>query len=107
MEWYLPLIWAAIIAIAVAMYVLMDGFDLGIGILFPFAGSETERDQMMRSIAPFWDGNETWLVLGGAGLFVVFPGAYAVIMPALYISVIGLLVSLGFRGGASESRTRC
>ena len=66
MEWYLPLIWAGIIAIAVVMYVVMDGFDLGIGMLFPFAGSEVERDQMMRSIAPFWDGNETWLVLGGA-----------------------------------------
>ncbi|MDI1342818.1 MAG: cytochrome d ubiquinol oxidase subunit II, partial [Pseudolabrys sp.] len=69
MEWYLPLIWAAVIGIAVAMYIIMDGFDLGIGILFPFAKNETERDQMMRSIAPFWDGNETWLVLGGAALF--------------------------------------
>jgi cytochrome d ubiquinol oxidase subunit II len=105
MEWYLPLIWAGIIAIAVVMYVVMDGFDLGIGLLFPFAGSEAERDQMMRSIAPFWDGNETWLVLGGAGLFVVFPGAYAVIMPALYIPVIVMLVSLVFRGVAFEFRT--
>jgi cytochrome d ubiquinol oxidase subunit II len=87
------------------MYVLMDGFDLGIGILFPFAGSWQERDQMMRSVAPFWDGNETWLVLGGAGLFVVFPGAYAVIMPALYIPVIVMLVSLVFRGVAFEFRT--
>ena len=73
MEWYLPLIWAAVIGTAVAMYVILDGFDLGIGILFPFAQNESERDQMMRSIAPFWDGNETWLVLGGAGLFVAFP----------------------------------
>jgi cytochrome bd ubiquinol oxidase subunit II len=105
MEWYLPLIWAAIIAIAVVMYVVMDGFDLGIGLLFPFAGSEIERDQMMRSIAPFWDGNETWLVLGGAGLFVVFPGAYAVIMPALYIPVIVMLIALVFRGIAFEFRT--
>jgi cytochrome d ubiquinol oxidase subunit II len=105
MEWYLPLIWAAIIAIAVVMYVVMDGFDLGIGLLFPFAGSEIERDQMMRSIAPFWDGNETWLVLGGAGLFVVFPVAYAVIMPALYIPVIVMLISLVFRGVAFEFRT--
>jgi cytochrome d ubiquinol oxidase subunit II len=87
------------------MYVVMDGFDLGIGLLFPFAGSEIERDQMMRSIAPFWDGNETWLVLGGAGLFVVFPGAYAVIMPALYIPVIVMLISLVFRGVAFEFRT--
>jgi cytochrome d ubiquinol oxidase subunit II len=105
MEWYLPLIWAAIIAIAVVMYVVMDGFDLGIGLLFPLAGGEQERDQMMRSIAPFWDGNETWLVLGGAGLFVVFPGAYAAIMPALYIPVIVMLISLVFRGVAFEFRT--
>jgi cytochrome d ubiquinol oxidase subunit II len=104
MEWYLPLIWSAIMGIAVVMYVLMDGFDLGIGILFPFA-DERERDQMMRSIAPFWDGNETWLVLGGAGLLVVFPGAYAVIMPALYLPVIVMLVSLVFRGVAFEFRT--
>ena len=77
MEWYLPLIWAGVIGVAVAMYIILDGFDLGIGIVFPFARDETERDQMMRSIAPFWDGNETWLVLGGAGLFVAFPRAYA------------------------------
>jgi cytochrome bd ubiquinol oxidase subunit II len=89
----------------VVMYVVMDGFDLGIGLLFPFAGSEIERDQMMRSIAPFWDGNETWLVLGGAGLFVVFPGAYAVIMPALYVPVIVMLIALVFRGIAFEFRT--
>src|SRR5665213_209967 len=105
MEWYLPLIWAAIIGIAVAMYIILDGFDLGIGILFPFAKDETERDQMMRSIAPFWDGNETWLVLGGAGLFVAFPRAYSVIMPALYIPVIVMLVALVFRGIAFEFRT--
>ena len=91
--------------IAVVMYVVMDGFDLGIGILFPSARSEDERDQMMRSIAPFWDGNETWLVLGGAGLFVAFPLAYAVIMPALYIPVIVMLVALVFRGIAFEFRT--
>jgi cytochrome d ubiquinol oxidase subunit II len=105
MEWYLPLIWAAVIGIAVAMYIIMDGFDLGIGILFPFAKNETERDQMMRSIAPFWDGNETWLVLGGAGLFVAFPRAYAVIMPALYLPVIVMLLALVFRGIAFEFRT--
>ena len=86
MEWYLPLIWAAVIGIAVVMYVLLDGFDLGIGILFPFTQNESERDQMTRSIAPYWDGNETWLVLGGAGLFVAFPRAYAVIMPAFYLA---------------------
>jgi cytochrome d ubiquinol oxidase subunit II len=105
MEWYLPLIWAAVIGVAVAMYIILDGFDLGIGILFPFAKNEIERDQMMRSIAPFWDGNETWLVLGGAGLFVAFPRAYAVIMPALYLPVIMMLVALVFRGIAFEFRT--
>jgi cytochrome d ubiquinol oxidase subunit II len=105
MEWYLPLIWAAVIGVAVAMYIILDGFDLGIGILFPIAKNEIERDQMMRSIAPFWDGNETWLVLGGAGLFVAFPRAYAVIMPALYLPVIMMLVALVFRGIAFEFRT--
>jgi cytochrome d ubiquinol oxidase subunit II len=104
MEWYLPLIWAGVIGTAVAMYVILDGFDLGIGVLFPFAGGERERDQMMRSIAPFWDGNETWLVLGGGGLFVAFPRAYAVIMPALYLPVIVMLLALVFRGIAFEFR---
>src|SRR5579872_6881054 len=105
MEWYLPPIWAAVIGTAVAMYVILDGFDLGIGALFPFARSEAERDQMMRSIAPFWDGNETWLVLGGAGLFVAFPRAYAVIMPAFYLPVIVMLLALVFRGVAFEFRS--
>ncbi len=105
MEWYLPVIWAALIGTAVAMYVILDGFDLGIGILFPFAGSERERDQMMRSVAPFWDGNETWLVLGGGGLWVAFPQAYAVIMPAFYLPVIVMLLALVFRGVAFEFRT--
>jgi len=105
MEWYLPVIWAGLIGTAVAMYVILDGFDLGIGILFPYAGNERERDQMMRTIAPFWDGNETWLVLGGAGLFVAFPKAYAVIMPAFYLPVIVMLLSLVFRGVAFEFRT--
>jgi cytochrome bd ubiquinol oxidase subunit II len=105
MEWYLPLIWAAVIGTAVAMYVILDGFDLGLGILFPFARSEVERDQMMRSIAPFWDGNETWLVLGGAGLFVAFPRAYAILMPAFYLPVIVMLLALVFRGVAFEFRT--
>ena len=104
MEWYLPLIWAAIIGIAVAMYVILDGFDLGIGILFPFSRNETERDQMVQSIAPFWDGNETWLVLGGVGLLVAFPRAYAIVMPALYIPVIVMLLGLVFRGVAFEFR---
>jgi cytochrome bd ubiquinol oxidase subunit II len=104
MEWYLPLIWAALIGTAVAMYVILDGFDLGIGILFPYAKNERERDQMMNTVAPFWDGNETWLVLGGGGLLVAFPHAYAVIMPALYLPVILMLLALIFRGVAFEFR---
>jgi cytochrome bd ubiquinol oxidase subunit II len=105
MEWYLPVIWAGLIGIAVAMYVILDGFDLGVGILFPFTRSEAERNQMMRTVAPFWDGNETWLVLGGGGLLVAFPAAYAVIMPALYLPVIVMLLALVFRGVAFEFRT--
>ena len=105
MEWYLPVIWAGLIGTAVAMYVILDGFDLGVGILFPFAENERQRDQMMASVAPFWDGNETWLVLGGGGLLVAFPRAYAVIMPALYLPVIVMLLSLVFRGVAFEFRT--
>jgi cytochrome d ubiquinol oxidase subunit II len=105
MDWYLPVIWAGVIGGAVAMYVTLDGFDLGIGILFPFARSEGERDQMMRTVAPLWDGNETWLVLGGGGLFVAFPKAYAVIMPALYLPIIVMLLALVFRGIAFEFRS--
>src|ERR1700690_4436029 len=104
MEWYLPVIWAGLIGTAVAMYVIRGGFALGIGILFPFARNESERDQMMRTIAPFWDGNETWLVLGGGGLWVAFPRAYAVVMPAFYLPVIVMLLSLVFRGVAFEFR---
>jgi cytochrome bd ubiquinol oxidase subunit II len=104
MESYLPVIWAAIIGLAVAMYVILDGFDLGIGILFPFAETDRERDQMMNSVAPFWDGNETWLVLGGAGMMVAFPLAYSIILPALYLPVIIMLLALVFRGVAFEFR---
>jgi cytochrome bd ubiquinol oxidase subunit II len=104
MESYLPVIWAAILGCAVAMYVIFDGFDLGIGILFPFAESERERDQMMNSVAPFWDGNETWLVLGGAGMMVAFPLAYSIILPALYLPVMVMLLALIFRGVAFEFR---
>lgn len=100
----LPLIWGGIIATAVLLYVLLDGFDLGVGILFPFAPSEKCRDRLMNSVAPFWDGNETWLVLGGGGLFAAFPLAYAIIMPALYIPVILMLLCLIFRGVAFEFR---
>src|SRR6202011_2187163 len=104
MESYLPVIWAAIIGLAVAMYVIFDGFDLGVGILFPFAETDRERDQMMNSVAPFWDGNETWLVLGGAGMMVAFPLAYSIILPALYLPVIVMLLALVFRGVAFEFR---
>jgi len=104
MEWDLPLIWAIIIAFAVVMYVLMDGFDLGVGILFPFAHSDEDRDVMMNSVAPIWDGNETWLILGGGGLLAAFPLAYSIIMPALYFPVLMMLIALIFRGVAFEFR---
>jgi cytochrome d ubiquinol oxidase subunit II len=100
----LTLIWAGIIAFAVFMYVLMDGFDLGVGILFPYAREHGDRDVMMNSVAPFWDGNETWLVLGGGGLLAAFPLAYAIILPALYIPLLIMLVALIFRGVAFEFR---
>ena len=100
----LPLIWAGLLAVAVLLYVLLDGFDLGIGILFPFAETDRDRDVMMASIAPIWDGNETWLVLGGGGMLVAFPGAYAILMPALYLPVIFMLAGLILRGVAFEFR---
>ena len=99
----LPLIWAVIILFSV-MYVIMDGFDLGIGIIFPFFRAKEERDVMMNTVAPVWDGNETWLVFGGAGLFVAFPVAYAVILSAFYLPLILMLVGLVFRGVAFEFR---
>jgi len=101
---WLPVVWAVLIATAVVMYVILDGFDLGIGILFPFARNGTDRDTMIGSIAPFWDGNETWLVLGGGGLWVAFPAAYAAIMPANYLPVIIMLLALIFRGVSFEFR---
>lgn len=100
----LPVIWALLIGASVALYVVLDGFDLGIGILFPFFTKELERDQVMNSVAPFWDGNETWLVMGGVGLWVAFPKAYAVILPAVYLPVIVMLLALIFRGVAFEFR---
>ena len=102
----LSFIWAGIIAFAVLTYVLLDGFDLGVGILFPFAKNEQDKATMMNSIAPIWDGNETWLVLGGGGLFAVFPLAYSIIMPALYMPIILMLLALIFRGVAFEYRWR-
>lgn len=102
----LPLVWAGLIAFAVLAYVILDGFDLGVGILFPFVKGERHRDLMMNTVAPVWDGNETWLVLGGGGLFAVFPLAYAIIMPALYAPIIAMLLGLIFRGVAFEFRWR-
>jgi len=98
----LPLVWGLLIATAVFLYVLLDGFDLGCGILFPFAPSNQCRKTILNSIAPFWDGNETWLVLGGGGLFAAFPVAYAILMPALYMPITLMLVGLIFRGVAFE-----
>jgi cytochrome d ubiquinol oxidase subunit II len=103
-DWYLPVIWAGIIGVAVTMYVILDGFDLGLGILFPLARQESYRDDMMTSVAPFWDGNETWLVLGGGGLLAAFPLAYSILLPALYIPVILMLLALILRGVAFEFR---
>lgn len=100
----LPLIWGFLIATAVFLYALLDGFDLGCGILFLFAPSDKCRDRIMNSIAPFWDGNETWLILGGGGMFAAFPVAYAILMPALYLPVIFMLLGLIFRGVAFEFR---
>ncbi len=102
----LTIIWAFIIAFAIFAYVVMDGFDLGIGILFPTFAVGRERDRAMNSIAPVWDGNETWLVLGGGGLFAAFPLAYAVILPATYPLIIAMLLGLVFRGVAFEYRWR-
>jgi cytochrome d ubiquinol oxidase subunit II len=100
----LSLIWAIIIIFGVMMYVVMDGFDLGIGILFPFVKDDGERDVMMNTVAPVWDGNETWLILGGAGLFGAFPLAYSVVLSALYLPLILMLLGLIFRGVAFEFR---
>jgi len=102
----LAFVWAGLIAFAVLAYILLDGFDLGVGILFPFVEGERNRDQMMNSVAPVWDGNETWLILGGGGLFAVFPLAYSVVMPALYAPIIAMLLGLVFRGVAFEYRWR-
>lgn len=100
----LPIIWAVIILFGIMMYVIMDGFDLGIGILYPFFPDKADRDVMMNTVAPVWDGNETWLVLGGAGLLAAFPLAYSVILSALYLPLIFMLVGLIFRGVAFEFR---
>jgi cytochrome d ubiquinol oxidase subunit II len=100
----LSLAWVAIIAFGLAMYVVMDGFDLGIGILFPFVPDRVDRDVMVNTVAPVWDGNETWLVLGAAGLYAAFPLAYSVLLSALYIPLMLMLAGLIWRGVAFEFR---
>jgi cytochrome d ubiquinol oxidase subunit II len=102
----LPLIWAVVIAGAVCLYVLLDGFDLGVGMLFLLARNDQDRDVMMNTIAPVWDGNETWLVLGGGGLLAAFPMGYSILMPALYLPVTMMLAGLILRGVAFEFRLR-
>ena len=102
----LATVWALIIAFAVFGYVVMDGFDLGLGILFPLFPAKDDRDVIMNTVAPVWDGNETWLVLGGGGMMAAFPLAYSVLMPALYAPMIAMLIGLTFRGVAFEFRWR-
>lgn len=104
MEYWLPILWFGVIGFGVLMYVLLDGFVLGLGILAPFAEDEEQLDLMMNTAAPIWDGNETWLVLGGAGLLAAFPRAYAVVLSALYLPVLLMLIALVFRGVAFEFR---
>ncbi len=104
MEYWLPVIWFGVIGFGVLMYVLLDGFVLGLGILAPFAEDEHQLDHMMNTAAPIWDGNETWLVLGGAGLLAAFPRAYAIVLSALYLPVLLMLIALVFRGVAFEFR---
>ncbi|WP_368571297.1 cytochrome d ubiquinol oxidase subunit II [Acinetobacter haemolyticus] len=100
----LSLVWVGVIGLAILIYVIMDGFDLGIGILFPFFKDKLERDVMMNTVAPVWDGNETWMVLGGAGLFAAFPLAYSTILSAFYMPIILMVIALIFRGVAFEFR---
>ncbi len=102
--YWLPVIWAAVLGLAVVLYVILDGFDLGVGTLFLTGKTEEERDHMMNALAPYWDGNETWLVLGGGGLLVAFPLAYGLILPALYVPFLIMLLALIFRGVAFEFR---
>ena len=104
MEYWLPIAWFGVIGFGVLMYVVLDGFVLGLGILAPFAEDEHQLDHMMNTAAPIWDGNETWLVLGGAGLLAAFPKAYALILSALYLPVLMMLIALVFRGVAFEFR---
>jgi cytochrome d ubiquinol oxidase subunit II len=102
----LALFWAAVIAVAILVYVILDGFDLGVGVLLGVAENEARRDHMLATISPFWDGNETWLVVIGASLFAAFPMVYSVFLPAFYIPVLLMLFGLIFRGVAFEFRYR-
>ncbi|GAB0116483.1 cytochrome d ubiquinol oxidase subunit II [Acidisoma sp. 7E03] len=102
----LPVLWAGIMAFVILAYVVLDGFDLGIGLLFAVEPKLEDRDVMVNTVAPVWDGNETWLVLGGSGLYAVFPGAYSTILPAVYPLLIIMLMGLIFRGVAFEFRFR-
>ncbi|MBJ6981737.1 cytochrome d ubiquinol oxidase subunit II [Luteimonas sp. MC1572] len=104
METWLPVVWFGVIGFGVLMYVLLDGFVLGLGILAPFAEDSDQLDHMMNTAAPIWDGNETWLVLGGTALLAAFPKAYAVVLSALYVPVLLMLIALIFRGVAFEFR---
>src|SRR5260370_32600933 len=100
----LPIIWAVIIAFGLMMYVVIDGFDLGIGLLFPFIHARGDRDIMVNTVAPVWDGNETWLAFGGAALMAAFPLAYSVLLSALYVPLVMMLAGLIWRGVAFEFR---
>ncbi|KVA30156.1 ubiquinol oxidase subunit II [Burkholderia cepacia] len=102
----LPVVWAAIIGLGVFIYVMLDGFDLGIGLLFPFFDAKAERQVMLDTVAPVWDGNETFLVLGGAGLYGAFPVVYSTLLPANYLPLVLMLVGLIFRGAAFELRAK-
>ncbi|MDE0853976.1 MAG: cytochrome d ubiquinol oxidase subunit II [Nevskia sp.] len=102
----MTLFWVFVLVTALLLYVLLDGFDLGVGILFGFTRGERERQQMMDAIAPVWDGNETWLVMTGAVLFAAFPVVYAVVLSAFYLPLFAMLGALILRGVAFEFRHR-
>ncbi len=102
----LPTTWAGLLALAIFIYIVLDGFDLGIGLLYPLLENKSQRDLAMNTVAPVWDGNETWLILGGGGLFAAFPLAYSIVMPALYAPFIAMILALVFRGVAFEFRWR-
>ncbi|GAN59866.1 ubiquinol oxidase subunit II, cyanide insensitive [Acetobacter cibinongensis] len=104
LAYWLPVVWAVILIAAISIYVVLDGFDLGIGMLFAVEHDSGRRDVMMNTIAPVWDGNETWMVLGGAVMYGVFPGAYATLLPAFYLPIVLMLLALIFRGVAFEFR---